>query len=373
MADTSLIRTTASFDHTLTRPGIAQESVKGNGVESQFLTLANLALDCEDLTFQRELQPISGLDIIGDGLSFIVKRGSVIAPADPPSVAWKISKARLLPSAKMYDDSRTEGHRLRAVLAECRVLCHPPIRNHPNIVTLQQVAWAPDSRDMMSITACLGMEYAEYGTLADLQSYGSIHPLEYSTKKRLCLDVAEGLRALHKCGIVHGDVKSENVLIFKHAQHKYQAKLSDFGCSIITGDYANLTADIEVRLTGFTRGYQAPESARPMPTSQLHLTDTYSLGMLMWRIFVDGQDPLSTFFDLPAESIERQKKISEIQGIGVSIAGVVVATIEQAVDSLEGEGDILLQIFIHTLATIPTQRNLEEVISILQSSLNAED
>lgn len=81
--------------------GIAQESVKGNDVESHFLTLASLALNCEDLTFHRELQPISGLDIIGDGLSFIVKRGSVIAAADPPSVAWKISKARLLPSAKI--------------------------------------------------------------------------------------------------------------------------------------------------------------------------------------------------------------------------------------------------------------------------------
>ncbi|KAF4632467.1 hypothetical protein G7Y89_g5656 [Cudoniella acicularis] len=393
MADTSIIRTATSFSRTTNEAGLVPEATRKNVVQSHFLTVSNLIMGCGDITFYRELTPISGLDTIGDGLSFIVKRSGpgIARPVNQSDQledlkvsnqggqlkALKVSKARLLPTSKAYDDPKTEAHRFRALLTECRVLSHPPLRAHPNIVTLQEVAWAPDLRDMESITACLVMEYADYGTLADLQSYGPIHSLEYSTKKKLCLDVAEGLQALHACGIVHGDVKSENVLVFKHPQREYQAKLSDFGCSIVTGDFNNTTSDITTRLAGFTLGYQAPESAGSMPANQLHLTDAYSFGMLMWRVLVDGQEPMSTFFDLPAEAIERQKKITQIQEMGVFLAGVVVATIEQVVGSLgaagAGEENLLLGIFYHTLAIDPSQRNLEEVVRSLRRSVGVDE
>ncbi|EXM13913.1 hypothetical protein FOTG_17649 [Fusarium oxysporum f. sp. vasinfectum 25433] len=46
-------------------------------------------------------------------------------------------------------------------------------------------------------------------------------------------DIAEGLKSLHDCGIVHGDVKLENVLVFPGLDRKHIAKLSDFGHSLV--------------------------------------------------------------------------------------------------------------------------------------------
>jgi serine/threonine protein kinase len=169
-------------------------------------------------------------------------------------------------------------------------------------------------------------------------------------------------------------VKSENILVFKHPQHKYEAKLSDFGCSIVTGDLISSTTDVSARLQGFTFGYQAPESEKSMPIGQLHLTDTYSFGMLMWRVMVDNQEPMTTFFDFPTEKSERQKKISQLQGSSVYLAGIAVATIEQNIGSFEPAGqtekDLLISIFYQTFSTYPLHRNLQKVIDTLQKSLD---
>ena len=44
--------------------------------------------------------------------------------------------------------------------------------------------------------------------------------------------MAAGLEALHACEIVHGDFKLDNVLIFKHPDRGFLAKLSNFSHSI---------------------------------------------------------------------------------------------------------------------------------------------
>lgn len=79
------------------------------------------------------------------------------------------------------------------------------------------------------------MEYADQGTLVD---YFDHEPdLPFSTRKMLCADVANGLLALHCCGIVHGDLKLENVLVFSvDEDFPVRAKLSDFGAALLDSD-----------------------------------------------------------------------------------------------------------------------------------------
>lgn len=134
------------------------------------------------------------------------------------------------------------------------------------------------------------LEYADHGTFDHLQrSNGS--PLPFRIKQKLCYDIGRGLSILHACGVVHGDLKHENVLIFHNRYdvpegQLYTAKLSDFG-----GVVTDLGSDTERHtLPMGTIPYNAPEMGKPLTVEGLRLTDAFSFGMLVWRAFLDCGD-----------------------------------------------------------------------------------
>ncbi|KAJ5946758.1 hypothetical protein N7454_003597 [Penicillium verhagenii] len=102
-------------------------------------------------------------------------------------------------------------------------------------------------------------------------------------------DLASGLMALHRCGIVHGDLKADNVVVFSSLDRPSLslAKLSDFGHSILVGS----TPKKRSRYLGTTL-YNAPEVAfqedRPIPIEQLHKCDIWAFGLCVWEILADG-------------------------------------------------------------------------------------
>ena len=112
--------------------------------------------------------------------------------------------------------------------------------------------------------------------------------LEVSVKQILCLDIVRGLTALHGAGLVHGDIKAENVLVCSGANRKFVAKLADFGFSVVE---ATETAEVWI---GGTNPWRAPETKDAIEVKLLRHTDTYSLGLLIWLIYLDGRSP----FDL---------------------------------------------------------------------------
>jgi len=102
-------------------------------------------------------------------------------------------------------------------------------------------------------------------------------------------DVALGLGVAHRRGIVHRDVKPQNVLVGRHGT----IKLTDFGIASV---YKNINAE---RLTtnGMTLGtvqYYAPEQAQGEIVSPA--ADVYALGIVMYEMLTgrtpfDGDTP----------------------------------------------------------------------------------
>jgi serine/threonine protein kinase len=66
-------------------------------------------------------------------------------------------------------------------------------------------------------------------------------------------DIADGLSALHRCGVIHGDLKPENILLFEEPSGtgNLVAKLNDFGLS-------NVSVTDDVR-RGRSMHWDAPE------------------------------------------------------------------------------------------------------------------
>jgi ankyrin repeat protein len=171
------------------------------------------------------------------------------------------------------------------ILLEIRALLHEPLRYHPNIVRLLSLGWGSSS-ETGSIYPTLILEYAAFGSLHHLQANSL--PLPFSIKQKLCYDVARGLSILHACGIVHGDLKHENVLVFENRYdtlkgQPYTAKLADFGGAVM--DIAEGDSHF-LRMGTFP--YDAPEAGQPLNQVGTKKTDVYSFGMLVWRAFIDG-------------------------------------------------------------------------------------
>ncbi|KAK2764200.1 hypothetical protein CKAH01_15806 [Colletotrichum kahawae] len=67
------------------------------------------------------------------------------------------------------------------------------------------------SPDVPRIMPALVLEYAEYGSLKTFQQQGG--GSSFVDQIQIAIDTAHGLKALHDCGIIHGDVKPSNLLV----------------------------------------------------------------------------------------------------------------------------------------------------------------
>lgn len=127
----------------------------------------------------------------------------------------------------------------------------------------------------------LVMEYAPGGTLRDRYPEGEIVPLD--TAITYVQQVASALQYAHDQGVVHLDVKPENILLGTDGQ----ALLSDFGL-------ARLTQHVSARVTSLvgTISYMAPEYIQRKPQAA---SDQYSLALIAYEWLTgirpfDGED-----------------------------------------------------------------------------------
>jgi dipeptidyl aminopeptidase/acylaminoacyl peptidase len=115
--------------------------------------------------------------------------------------------------------------------------------------------------------------------------------------------VADGLAAAHEAGIIHRDVKPENILIAKNGY----AKLADFGLAKLFQPGAEPTSTRSLAIAptrpgmiAGTIGYMSPEQASGHPVDAR--SDIFSFGTVLYELFA-GKRPFSATSDL--EELQR--------------------------------------------------------------------
>jgi serine/threonine protein kinase len=233
--------------------------------------------------------------VIGYGASFLARKIPRKHVLGSDSKRFPGHKSFVYKSLRHYSSPRGDGEntqdrratKLKNVLLEIQVLTHPSLRNHENIVALVGFGWELNRLDKTSHVfhwPFVILEYAQFGSMVELFDEENI---DFETRRRLCVDIGQGLLALHSCSIVHGDVKMENILIFPHNSRRFVAKLVDFGYSMVDPDGKSQTT----KLKGGTRPWYAPEQNCWLAWNDLHLTDIYSFGLVIWRTMCYGHPP----------------------------------------------------------------------------------
>ncbi|QDT07017.1 Serine/threonine-protein kinase PknB [Rubripirellula lacrimiformis] len=197
------------------------------------------------------------LELIGQGGFGMVFRAS------DPRLGREVAIKVLMPHFAVTSPPRKRFLREARACAAVR---------HPNVVHVYGVEDDP--------LPAIVMELIEGSTLQrELDNQG---PLEIDEVLRIAIELADGLAAAHRSGLVHRDLKPSNVLLEHSALHR--VILTDFGLAR-TVDDASLTQ------TGAVIGtpmYMAPEQATGKPVDAR--ADLFSFGSVMY-VMVTGRPP----------------------------------------------------------------------------------
>ena len=166
-----------------------------------------------------------------------------------------------------------DGDRLTRFQREARALS---ALNHPNLVTIYEVG---EDKGLHFIA----MELVEGKTLSSLRDKLSLKELLPITAQ-----VAEALGAAHQSGIIHRDVKPDNVMVRPDGY----AKVLDFGLVKLTEvkSAPGVTAHTQLGVAMGTLAYMSPEQAAGEAVD--HRTDIWSLGVVLYEL-ASGQKPFT--------------------------------------------------------------------------------
>lgn len=162
---------------------------------------------------------------------------------------------------KVLSRAETESRLVREVVPLLKL-------NHPSLVALYD--WGVQDGFPYIV-----MEYVAGRTLRqELQS----GPLALPRWTDIAESVISGVIHAHDCGVVHGDIKPENIILPWHGR----AKLADFGL-------ASLTCSAQTHRFSGTPGYIAPETLKSRELSPL--SDQYSLAVVLYETHSGGPPP----------------------------------------------------------------------------------
>ena len=151
--------------------------------------------------------------------------------------------------------------------------------DHPNICAIYDIG---ESDGLFYIV----MPYAEGRTLKQVISG---RPMEILSALSIAIQVADAITTAHARGIVHRDIKPNNIVV----NDQGQVKVLDFGLAKMLAIDQETGVDIDRSMTEIglpygTAGYGSPEQAAGERVD--HRTDIFSLGVVIFEM-VTGRQP----------------------------------------------------------------------------------
>jgi len=152
--------------------------------------------------------------------------------------------------------------------------------NHPNIITIHEIGEAGG-------THFIATEFIDGKTLS---AYAKSNSLNYKSTLEIAIQVASALDEAHQAGIVHRDIKPDNVMVRKNSL----VKILDFGIAKLSAptstDEEAATAIKGGTSPGMiigTANYMSPEQAKGREVDAR--TDIFSFGAVLYEMLTEQQ------------------------------------------------------------------------------------
>ncbi|HEY4594617.1 MAG TPA: serine/threonine-protein kinase, partial [Thermoanaerobaculia bacterium] len=187
--------------------------------------------------------------------------GTVYKAFDPNLGRWVALKF-----LHRNDAAQTERF-LREARSQARI-------SHPNVCQVHEVGEA-EGRPYIA------MQYVDGRSLGEL-----CEELTLDDKVRLVRDVARGIHAAHRSGLIHRDLKPGNILLAREETGEVHPYVVDFGLAMVQDE-------ISLSRTGMISGtpaYISPEAAQGSALDRR--TDVYSLGVVLYELLA-GEPPFT--------------------------------------------------------------------------------
>ncbi len=178
---------------------------------------------------------------------------------------------------------------------------------HPNVCRIFDFGATPE-------LCFLTMEYLPGTTLRKyLTEKGH---LDEDAARPFVFQITAGLQAAHNAGVIHRDLKSENVLLVDSDRGPPRAVITDFGLAKTTSPGGPLST-IGGQFAG-TLTHAAPEQLRGHRSTPL--TDIYALGVILFELTTGGRLPLagSTPFEIAHARLSLPAPTPRSLGVAVS-------------------------------------------------------
>ncbi|KAJ3102540.1 hypothetical protein HDU96_009597 [Phlyctochytrium bullatum] len=193
---------------------------------------------------------------------------------------------------------------------EARLLLYA---NHPNVVKFYGIV--KDGMEYMLV-----MEYFENKCLRTVINY-NFDSMTWKKKADYALEIALGLAYLHRQGVIHCDLKCNNILV----RDDDTIAIADFGLAKVKQETRNsLSKVISSDATAGTTAWMAPELFGP-GSKPSFASDVYAFGMILFEL-ADGGYPFS---DVPQQTIPLRVERGERPEVPSDTPTLMATIIEQ--------------------------------------------
>lgn len=196
----------------------------------------------------------------------IARSNDVVYEAWDPSVNRRVAVKEMVMPPGMTGAAAKE--RIQRFYREARAAGG---LSHPNIVTIYEVGEDAGRH-------FIAMEFLEGPTLREKVQGGQALPIDQATL--IAAQIADALQYAHKHGVIHRDIKPDNV----HLVGPTMPKLTDFGI-------ARIEAESNITLSGQVFGTPSYMSPEQVAGGEIDArTDIFSLGVMLFEM-VTGRKP----------------------------------------------------------------------------------
>jgi len=183
--------------------------------------------------------------------------------------------------------------------------------SHPNVIDVH-------SLEKWEGLYFIVMEYVEGKTLATLLAENETEKLPEDLVMNYMKQVCDGLKEAHKKGVIHLDLKPQNIMVTNDGE----IKILDFSISYqITKSMTTLTGQ---NLSAGTLPYMAPEQVSKKFGRVNEQTDIWGLGATMYHL-LSGEVP----FETENQIKDLEEEPYELEGVSAYIEAIVSGCMEK--------------------------------------------